>query len=55
MKSKKSAESFAVCIEKYNRVGGDFEQKMSESAQVSRSTGPGAGYLDTLNPGVPLS
>uniref|UniRef100_A0A8C7JKC8 F-BAR domain only protein 1 n=1 Tax=Oncorhynchus kisutch TaxID=8019 RepID=A0A8C7JKC8_ONCKI len=33
MKSKKSAESFAVCIEKYNRVGGDFEQKMSESAQ----------------------
>ncbi|CAB1331384.1 unnamed protein product [Coregonus sp. 'balchen'] len=33
MKSKKAAESFAVCIEKYNRVGGDFEQKMSESAQ----------------------
>ncbi|KAM3875995.1 LOW QUALITY PROTEIN: f-BAR domain only protein 1 [Diretmus argenteus] len=33
LKSKKSAESFAVCIEKYNRVGGEFEQKMSESAQ----------------------
>ncbi|KAJ7992963.1 hypothetical protein DPEC_G00267520 [Dallia pectoralis] len=33
LKSKKAAESFAVCIEKYNRVGGDFEQKMSESAQ----------------------
>lgn len=24
-----------MCIEKYNRVGGEFEQKMSESAQVS--------------------
>uniref|UniRef100_A0A8C6UVJ0 FCH and mu domain containing endocytic adaptor 1 n=1 Tax=Neogobius melanostomus TaxID=47308 RepID=A0A8C6UVJ0_9GOBI len=33
MKSKKAAESFALCIEKYNRVGGEFEQKMSESAQ----------------------
>ncbi|XP_069009314.1 f-BAR domain only protein 1 isoform X1 [Embiotoca jacksoni] len=33
LKSKKAAESFAVCIEKYNRVGGEFEQKMSESAQ----------------------
>ncbi|XP_055717320.1 F-BAR domain only protein 1-like isoform X4 [Salvelinus fontinalis] len=33
LKSKKAAELFAVCIEKYNRVGGDFEQKMSESAQ----------------------
>uniref|UniRef100_A0A3P8YEB4 F-BAR domain only protein 1 n=1 Tax=Esox lucius TaxID=8010 RepID=A0A3P8YEB4_ESOLU len=33
LKSKKAAESFAVCIEKYNRVGGDFEQKMTESAQ----------------------
>ncbi|XP_076007328.1 f-BAR domain only protein 1 [Genypterus blacodes] len=33
LKSKKAAESFALCIEKYNRVGGDFEQKMSESAQ----------------------
>ncbi|KAM4629718.1 f-BAR domain only protein 1 isoform 1-T2 [Polymixia lowei] len=33
LKSKKAAESFAVCIEKYNRVGGEFEQKMSDSAQ----------------------
>uniref|UniRef100_A0A8C3AHF8 FCH and mu domain containing endocytic adaptor 1 n=1 Tax=Cyclopterus lumpus TaxID=8103 RepID=A0A8C3AHF8_CYCLU len=33
LKSKKAAESFAVCIEKYNRVGGEFEQKMSESSQ----------------------
>ncbi|XP_072295182.1 f-BAR domain only protein 1 [Eucyclogobius newberryi] len=33
LKSKKAAESFALCIEKYNRVGGDFEQRMSESAQ----------------------
>uniref|UniRef100_A0A3Q3GPM0 F-BAR domain only protein 1-like n=1 Tax=Labrus bergylta TaxID=56723 RepID=A0A3Q3GPM0_9LABR len=33
MKSKKAAESFSLCIEKYNRVGGEFEQKMSESAQ----------------------
>uniref|UniRef100_A0A8C8DW86 FCH and mu domain containing endocytic adaptor 1 n=1 Tax=Oryzias sinensis TaxID=183150 RepID=A0A8C8DW86_9TELE len=33
LKSKKAAESFALCIEKYNRVGGEFEQKMSESAQ----------------------
>ncbi|KAM6962728.1 f-BAR domain only protein 1 [Aplochiton taeniatus] len=33
LKSKKAAESFAACIEKYNRVGGDFEQKLSESAQ----------------------
>uniref|UniRef100_A0A674D9F8 FCH and mu domain containing endocytic adaptor 1 n=1 Tax=Salmo trutta TaxID=8032 RepID=A0A674D9F8_SALTR len=33
LKSKKAGELFAVCIEKYNRVGGDFEQKMSESAQ----------------------
>ncbi|MEQ2190491.1 F-BAR domain only protein 1 [Xenoophorus captivus] len=35
LKSKKAAESFALYIEKYNRVGGEFEQKMSESAQVS--------------------
>lgn len=35
LKSKKAAESFALCIEKYNRVGGEFEQKMSESSQVS--------------------
>ncbi|XP_072245252.1 f-BAR domain only protein 1 isoform X2 [Leuresthes tenuis] len=33
LKSKKAAESFTLCIEKYNRVGGEFEQKMSESAQ----------------------
>ncbi|KAJ8356984.1 hypothetical protein SKAU_G00197780 [Synaphobranchus kaupii] len=33
MKSKKAAESFSSCVEKYNRVGGDFEQKMCESAQ----------------------
>uniref|UniRef100_A0AAY4DXX9 F-BAR domain only protein 1 n=1 Tax=Denticeps clupeoides TaxID=299321 RepID=A0AAY4DXX9_9TELE len=32
-KSKKSAEVLTCSIEKYNRVGGDFEQKMSESAQ----------------------
>uniref|UniRef100_A0A3Q3W413 F-BAR domain only protein 1 n=1 Tax=Mola mola TaxID=94237 RepID=A0A3Q3W413_MOLML len=33
LKSKKAAESFVLCIEKYNRVGGEFEQKMSESSQ----------------------
>ncbi|KAI4872289.1 hypothetical protein NFI96_027718, partial [Prochilodus magdalenae] len=33
LKSKKAAESFATSIEKFNRAGGDFEQKMSESAQ----------------------
>ncbi|XP_060934402.1 f-BAR domain only protein 1 [Limanda limanda] len=33
LKSKKASESFALSIEKYNRVGGEFEQKMSESAQ----------------------
>uniref|UniRef100_W5LB67 FCH and mu domain containing endocytic adaptor 1 n=1 Tax=Astyanax mexicanus TaxID=7994 RepID=W5LB67_ASTMX len=33
LKSKKAAESFASSIEKFNRAGGDFEQKMSESAQ----------------------
>ncbi|KAM3619566.1 uncharacterized protein V6R79_010284 [Siganus canaliculatus] len=33
LKSKKAAESFALCIEKYNRVGGEFEQKMNESSQ----------------------
>ncbi|KAG7514091.1 hypothetical protein JOB18_024597 [Solea senegalensis] len=33
LKSKKAAESFALCIEKHNRVGGEFEQKMSGSAQ----------------------
>uniref|UniRef100_A0A3Q2D779 FCH and mu domain containing endocytic adaptor 1 n=1 Tax=Cyprinodon variegatus TaxID=28743 RepID=A0A3Q2D779_CYPVA len=33
LKSKKAAESFGLCIEKYNRVGGEFEQRMSESAQ----------------------
>ncbi|MBN3275200.1 FCHO1 protein, partial [Polyodon spathula] len=32
-KSKKAAETFSACVEKYNRVGGDFERKMSESAQ----------------------
>ncbi|MGH0174696.1 UNVERIFIED_CONTAM: hypothetical protein FKN15_068471 [Acipenser sinensis] len=32
-KSKKAAEMFSACVEKYNRVGGDFERKMSESAQ----------------------
>lgn len=35
MKSKKAAEAFALCIEKHNRVGAEFEQKMSESSQVS--------------------
>lgn len=34
LKSKKAAESFALCIEKHNRVGAEFEQKMSESSQV---------------------
>ncbi|XP_035277201.1 F-BAR domain only protein 1-like isoform X2 [Anguilla anguilla] len=34
MKSKKAAESFSSSVEKYNRVGGDFEQKMCESAQL---------------------
>uniref|UniRef100_A0A9J7ZFY1 FCH and mu domain containing endocytic adaptor 1 n=1 Tax=Cyprinus carpio carpio TaxID=630221 RepID=A0A9J7ZFY1_CYPCA len=33
LKSKKAAESFAGSIEKFNRAGRDFEQKMSESAQ----------------------
>ncbi|KAK1801046.1 hypothetical protein P4O66_022657 [Electrophorus voltai] len=33
LKSKKSAEVFAASIEKYNRAGGEFEQKMSDSAQ----------------------
>ncbi|XP_061594756.1 f-BAR domain only protein 1 isoform X2 [Cololabis saira] len=33
LKSKKAAESLGLCIDKYNRVGGEFEQKMSESAQ----------------------
>lgn len=33
LKCKKAAESFAGSIEKFNRAGGDFEQKMSESAQ----------------------
>ncbi|KAK2908087.1 f-BAR domain only protein 1 [Channa argus] len=33
LKSKKAAESFVLCIEKYNHVGRDFQQKMSESAQ----------------------
>ncbi|KAI1891622.1 hypothetical protein AGOR_G00145680 [Albula goreensis] len=33
VKVKKAGESFGTCIEKYNRVGGDFEQKMSDSAQ----------------------
>uniref|UniRef100_W5LXY9 FCH and mu domain containing endocytic adaptor 1 n=1 Tax=Lepisosteus oculatus TaxID=7918 RepID=W5LXY9_LEPOC len=36
-KSKKAAESFSTCVEKYNRVGGDFQQKMSESAQKFQS------------------
>ena len=36
-KSKKAAEQFSGAIEKFNRVGGDFEQKMSDSAQVSSS------------------
>ncbi|TNN28519.1 F-BAR domain only protein 1 [Liparis tanakae] len=34
LKSKKAAESLAACVEKFNRVGGEFEQKMSESSQV---------------------
>ncbi|KPP58960.1 F-BAR domain only protein 1-like [Scleropages formosus] len=34
LKSKKAAESLSSCVEKYNRVGSDFEQKMLESAQV---------------------
>ncbi|MGH0176140.1 UNVERIFIED_CONTAM: hypothetical protein FKN15_072242 [Acipenser sinensis] len=34
-KSKKAAEMFSACVEKYNRVGGDFERKMSESAQLA--------------------
>lgn len=38
LKSKKAAESFAGSIEKFNRAGGDFEQKMSESAQVGDLT-----------------
>uniref|UniRef100_A0A673JHL1 F-BAR domain only protein 1-like n=1 Tax=Sinocyclocheilus rhinocerous TaxID=307959 RepID=A0A673JHL1_9TELE len=33
LKSKKAAGSFAGSIEKFNRAGRDFEQKMSESAQ----------------------
>ncbi|XP_061093920.1 f-BAR domain only protein 1 isoform X1 [Conger conger] len=33
MKVKKAGESFGACVEKYNRVGGDFELKMCDSAQ----------------------
>ncbi|XP_054646967.1 F-BAR domain only protein 1 isoform X2 [Dunckerocampus dactyliophorus] len=33
LKSKKAAEAFALCIEKHNRVGVEFEQKMNESTQ----------------------
>uniref|UniRef100_A0A8C5FB41 FCH and mu domain containing endocytic adaptor 1 n=1 Tax=Gadus morhua TaxID=8049 RepID=A0A8C5FB41_GADMO len=33
LKSKKAAEALAVSIEKYNRVGAEFQQKMSDSAQ----------------------
>ncbi|XP_062854883.1 f-BAR domain only protein 1 isoform X2 [Trichomycterus rosablanca] len=33
LKSKKAAKSFAACVEKFNHAGGDFQQKMSESAQ----------------------
>ncbi|KAK3566258.1 hypothetical protein QTP86_030526 [Hemibagrus guttatus] len=33
LKSKKAFESFAASVDKFNRTGGDFEQKMSESAQ----------------------
>ncbi|XP_018583673.1 f-BAR domain only protein 1 [Scleropages formosus] len=33
LKLKKAAASFSCCIEKYNRVAGDFELKMSDSAQ----------------------
>ncbi|XP_047678888.1 F-BAR domain only protein 1 isoform X1 [Tachysurus fulvidraco] len=33
LKSKKVFESFAASVDKFNRAGGDFEQKMSESAQ----------------------
>ncbi|KAJ8418977.1 hypothetical protein AAFF_G00004760 [Aldrovandia affinis] len=33
VKVKKAGDSFGSCVEKYNRVGGDFEQKMSDSAQ----------------------
>uniref|UniRef100_A0AAV2KVP2 GMIP/FCHO2-like FCH domain-containing protein n=1 Tax=Knipowitschia caucasica TaxID=637954 RepID=A0AAV2KVP2_KNICA len=40
LKSKKAAESFALCIEKYNRVGAEFEQKLSESAQVRLPVSP---------------
>ncbi|KAL2090182.1 hypothetical protein ACEWY4_014870 [Coilia grayii] len=32
-KWKKAAEHFAGAVEKFNRVGGDFEQKMTDSAQ----------------------
>lgn len=39
LKSKKASESFAASVEKFNRTGGDFEQKMSESAQVCRLSG----------------
>lgn len=51
LKSKKAAESFALCIEKYNRVGGEFEQKMSESSQVSSShCGHATVFLMALTP-----
>ncbi|KAI5610456.1 F-BAR domain only protein 1 isoform X1, partial [Silurus asotus] len=33
LKSKKAAKSFAASVAKFNSTGGDFEQKMSESAQ----------------------
>ncbi|XP_063056793.1 f-BAR domain only protein 1 isoform X2 [Engraulis encrasicolus] len=33
LKWKKAAEHFAGAVEKYNRVGGDFQHKMTESAQ----------------------
>lgn len=33
LKSKKAFDSFAATVEKFNRTGGDFEKKMSDSAQ----------------------
>lgn len=45
LKVKKAGESFGACVAKYNRVGGDFEQKMSDSAQVSAGAGAAQGGL----------
>ncbi|TSY41748.1 F-BAR domain only protein 1 [Bagarius yarrelli] len=33
LKSKKAFDSFAATVEKFNRTGGEFEKKMSDSAQ----------------------